>query len=261
MSDAHRRVGLVDVLAAGARCAVGVDAQIGGIHFHLDVLVHFGIDENARERRMAARIRIERRLAHQAMHAVLGAQVPVGVVASDLERGALDARHFSRRLLEHFHAVALAVAVPGVHALEHRRPVLSLGAARARLDVHEAVVRVELVGEHAAELEIADFLFQLGDVLGDSAEGRVVVLGSRHLEEPARIAQRRSDRGEPSDGPVQRLLFPAEVLRAFRVVPDLGVGQERFDFRQAFLLALEVKDTSAAPPTAYPGPRASTRSD
>src|SRR2546427_4370582 len=91
--------------------------------------------------------------------------------------------------------------------------------------------------------------------------GRVVVLRARHLEEATRIAQRRGDRGEPGDGRVQRLLFPAEVLRALGVAPDLGIGQERFDFRQAFLLALEVKDTSAARPTAYPGPRASTRSD
>src|SRR5216117_1087094 len=138
MRDAHRRVGLVDVLTARAGCAVGVDAQIGGIHFHLDVLVHLGIDENAREGSVAARVRIERRLAHQAVHAVLGAQVPVRVAAADLERGALDAGDLARGLLEHLHAVALAVAVLGVHALQHLRPILRLGAAGARLDVHEA---------------------------------------------------------------------------------------------------------------------------
>src|SRR2546427_2422416 len=57
--------------------------------------------------------------------------------------------------------------------------------------------------------------------------GRVVVLRARHLEEAARIAQRRGDRGEPGDGRVQRLLFPAEVLRALGVAPDLGIGQDR----------------------------------
>src|SRR4029077_20989870 len=175
--------------------------------------------------------------------------------------GALDAGDFARRLLEHLHAVVLAVAVPRVHAFEHRRPVLSLGAARARLDVHEAVVRIQGIGEHAAEFEIADFLLQLGDVLGDSGESRIVVLRSRQPEEDARISQSLPDRGEPGYGRVQGLLLPAEVLRAFRIVPDLGIGQERFDFRQAFLLALEVKDTSAAPPTVYPGPRASRRFD
>src|ERR1700704_4470539 len=97
MRDAHRRVGLVDVLASGSRCAVGVDAQIGGIDLDLYILVDLGIHEHAREGGVAARVRIERGLAHQAVHAVFGAQVPVGVAAADLERGALDARHFSGR--------------------------------------------------------------------------------------------------------------------------------------------------------------------
>src|SRR6267154_1086420 len=165
MRDAHRRVGLVDVLASGSRCAVGVDAQIGGIDLDLYVLVDLGIHEHAREGGVAARVRIERGLAHQAVNAVLGAQVPVGVAAADLERGALDAGDLARRLLEHLHAVALAVAVLRVHALEHLRPVLRLGAARSRLDVHEAVVRIQGIGKHAAELEIADLLVQLRDVL------------------------------------------------------------------------------------------------
>src|SRR6267154_4030321 len=112
MRDAHRRIGLVDVLATRARRAVGIDAQVRGIDRDFDVLVHLGIDEHAREGRVAARVRIERGLAHQAVHAVLGAQVPVGVAAADLERSALDAGDLARRLLEHLHAVAHAVAVP-----------------------------------------------------------------------------------------------------------------------------------------------------
>src|SRR5713101_278353 len=69
MRDAHGRIGLVDVLSARAGSAIGVDAQLRGIHSDLDALVDFGIDEHARERRMAPGVRVERRLAHQAMHA------------------------------------------------------------------------------------------------------------------------------------------------------------------------------------------------
>src|SRR5258706_333892 len=72
MRDAHRRIGLVDVLAARARRAVSVDAQVRGIDRDFDVLVHLGIDEHAREGRVTARVRIERGLAHQAVHAVFG---------------------------------------------------------------------------------------------------------------------------------------------------------------------------------------------
>src|SRR5882672_3752456 len=70
-----------------------------------------GVHEHARERRVPAGVRIERRLAHQAMHAALGAQMAVGVAAADLEGRALDAGDLARRLLEHVDAVALAVAV------------------------------------------------------------------------------------------------------------------------------------------------------
>jgi hypothetical protein len=42
VGDAHRRVGLVDVLAAGAAGAVGVDAQVAAVDFHLVDLVGSG---------------------------------------------------------------------------------------------------------------------------------------------------------------------------------------------------------------------------
>src|SRR5258708_14607502 len=47
MSDAHRRVGLVDVLAARAGCAVRVDAQIGGIPFPPAVLLPLPTRQNS----------------------------------------------------------------------------------------------------------------------------------------------------------------------------------------------------------------------
>jgi len=93
----------------------------------------------------------------------------------------------------------------------------------------------------------------LGDVGGDAAQRRVVVLGARKLEQVARVAQVRADGGEAADRALERFLFPAELLRAPGVAPDPGIGQEGFDFREALLLAFVVKDTSAAPPTAYSG--------
>jgi hypothetical protein len=43
-----------------------------------------------------------------------------------------------------------------VHAEEHLRPVLRLGAARARLDVDVRTVGVHLAREHAPEFEPLD---------------------------------------------------------------------------------------------------------
>jgi hypothetical protein len=42
VGDAHRRLGLVDVLAAGAGGAVGVDAQVLVVDLDLDVVVDLG---------------------------------------------------------------------------------------------------------------------------------------------------------------------------------------------------------------------------
>src|SRR5690242_17439965 len=47
--DPYRRVGLVDVLAAGTRRPESVDAQVRGIDLDLDRFVDLGIDEHARE--------------------------------------------------------------------------------------------------------------------------------------------------------------------------------------------------------------------
>ena len=92
MREADGRIGDVDVLAAGAARSVGVDAQVLVLDLDLDVLGQLRPDEDRRERRVAARRLIEGRDAHQPVHAGLGEQQPVGVVALDDERRALDAR-------------------------------------------------------------------------------------------------------------------------------------------------------------------------
>jgi hypothetical protein len=63
--DAHRRLGLVHVLAAGAARAVHIGAQIGRVDLDVDVIVDFRGDEHRGERGVPAIARIERRLAHQ----------------------------------------------------------------------------------------------------------------------------------------------------------------------------------------------------
>ena len=79
--DAHRRVGHVDVLAAGAARAVGVDAQILLVDLDLDVFRQLRPDEDRGERGVPARRLVERRDAHQPVHAGLGEQHAVGVFA------------------------------------------------------------------------------------------------------------------------------------------------------------------------------------
>ena len=110
---------------------------------------------------MATARGIEGRLAYQAVHAGFGAQVAVGVFTLDLERGAADTCHVAVGLFQHLDLETLAFTVSEILPQQHRSPVASFGAAGAGLDVDEAVVRVCRVGEHAAEFEHLDAVFDV----------------------------------------------------------------------------------------------------
>ena len=91
MREADRGFGLVDVLAAGAAGAHRVDAHVGFLDVDLDAVVDHRIDRDARERGVPARVGVERRNAHQPVHAVLGLEPAVGVAALDLDGRRFDA--------------------------------------------------------------------------------------------------------------------------------------------------------------------------
>ena len=90
--DPHGRVGLVDVLAAGARGAVGVDLEVVVVDLDVAGLLDDGRDLDARERRLAAVGGVERRQPHEPVHALLGRVEAVGVLARGAEGRRLDAR-------------------------------------------------------------------------------------------------------------------------------------------------------------------------
>jgi hypothetical protein len=91
------------------------------------------------------------------------------------------------------------------------------------------------------------------DIRIDPGEGGIVALGAGKAEKLGGVGKPGPDPLERSDHAFECFLFLAELLRALRIAPDSGVAQESFDFRQPFLLGFEVKDTSAAPPTAPAG--------
>ena len=94
MREAHGGIGRVDALAAGARCAEHVDAHVVGVQVHFDVVGQHGQELNAGERGVAARLRIGRRDAHQAVHADLRAQHAVRVATFELDGSPVDANAF-----------------------------------------------------------------------------------------------------------------------------------------------------------------------
>ncbi len=216
-------------------------------------VVDLRVDEHAGKGGVASRIGIEGRLAHQAMHAGFGAQDAVRVRAAHLDGRALDSGHFAGRFLEQFGFEILAFGVAQVHALQHGGPVLRFGAAGAGLDVQEAVVRIQRIVEHALEFQLADLLGQRLDVDFDRGQRSIVRVGARHFEQFRGIAQVSAQSREATDHILQRFFLAAQFLCAFGIVPDLGVFERLGNFGQALLFGIDVKDTSAGRPGAFPG--------
>ena len=184
-------------------------------------VVHLGIDEHAGEGGVAARVGVERRLAHQAVHAGLGAQRAVGVVAAHLERRALDAGDFAGRFFQHLDREAAPLAEAQVHALEHGGPVLRLGAAGAGLDVDEAVVRDPSGWRTCGGTPGPPPLSRSCATSWATASSvAVVVLGARHLDQLAVVLQllRRRARAcrPPLRGPCAPCRSPGRAWRRTR---------------------------------------------
>src|SRR6516162_725536 len=156
VGQAHRRFGLVDVLAAGAAGAHGVGAHVGLVDVDDDAVVDHGIDVDAGERSVTARIGVERRDAHQAVHAVLALEPAESIVALDLHRRRLEAGLLPRGLFQVFDLVAVLLGPARVHAQEHVGPVLALGAAGAGMNLEEGVEAVGLTGQKRFELAARD---------------------------------------------------------------------------------------------------------
>jgi hypothetical protein len=83
-----------------------------------------------------------------------------------------------------------------------------------------------------------------------------VVLGARELEQLAGVGDAAADALQRLDDRLERFLFPADFLRALLVLPEPGIFQLPVQGREALLLGFEVKDTSAARPTASAARRA-----
>jgi hypothetical protein len=117
-------VGLVHVLAAGARRAVGVDPQVLVQNLDLDGLVDHRIDPDAGEAGVAALLGIKRRDAHQPVHARFGLEPTIRIGADHCEGGGLDPRLLARAFLKPFDLAVVLLGPARVHAHQHLRPVL-----------------------------------------------------------------------------------------------------------------------------------------
>jgi len=192
---------------------------------------------------VATRAGVERALAHQAVHADLGAQPAEGVLTLDVHGGALDAGDFTFGQLDDGGVEATLVGPAQVHAQQDVGPVLRLGAAGAGLDVQVGVVHVHLAAEHATELKLGEGLFQ-GLQLGlDVADGAFITFLDSHVEQVLAVGQAIGQLVQGLDDLRQHGALAAQGLGVLGLVPDGCVFQLAVDFDQAVMLVIVVKDT------------------
>ena len=123
------------------------------------------------------------------MHADLGAQIAVGVIAVDLDRRALDAGDFARRFLEQFGLEAGARSSAGTCAAASRPSPAPRCRRQPAWMSMKHVRGIHRIVEHPAELQVLDDLLQAGHVGAHGFKRGIVGIGPRHLEELAAVPQ------------------------------------------------------------------------
>jgi len=130
VGDADRRVGLVDVLAARARRAIGIDAQIGVVDLDLDIL-GFRQNRDGGGGGVDAPLRLGLRHALNAVDAALELQPAEHALAGDRGDDFLVAAHLAFGDAIDLYAPAVVLGVALVHAEEIAREQRRLVAASA----------------------------------------------------------------------------------------------------------------------------------
>ena len=208
------------MLAARAAGAAGLHLDVLGADLDLAVVLKLGHDLDGGEARLATGVGIKRGDAHKAVHAVLTLEVAVGIVTLDEDGGGLDARLVAGLIVHELIGVAVALGPAGIHAVEHLRPVLRLGAAGAGVEGQNRVVRVVLAGEKRGQTALADLLFELFIALDHVGQlGRVVLL-LRHLAERERVLPLRIQAVLLADAVLQTFDLLGDLLAVLQIVPE-----------------------------------------
>ncbi len=121
------------MLSACAAAAVGIDPDV--LVLHLDIQIFLDIRHHIQrdKRGLPLALGIKGRYPHQAVHAFLRFQIPVSILAVDLERHGFDPRLIAVQHIQRIDLISLFLCPSRVHAVEHTAPVTALRAARSRI--------------------------------------------------------------------------------------------------------------------------------
>src|SRR5438067_45055 len=219
MGDAHSRLGLVDVLAARAGAAIGVDAELVGTDIDLGLGLHLRRRVDEREGRLAALLEVEWRNPHEPVRAPLVFQIAVRVLAVDRERRALQARLLAGGTVEELRTEPAALGPAEVHPDEHLRPVRGVGAADAGADREECGTLVVGPTELGLEARLRDLELQRAKVRSEVPRDAGILIGERqHLGDLGGTLPKAVPTLDAAAGGVQ---LPERRLRALPIGPEI----------------------------------------
>ena len=218
-----------------------------GIDLDLDLVVDHRRDEHRRERRVPAVAGIERRLAHQAVHAGFGAQPTVGVRTVDFDRRALDARDFAGALVDHLGrrirgcrpsaGTCAAASTPSPALRCRRRPPGCRGRRRANPSRR---------GTCATVRELRTRCSSAAASLHDVRESRVVLLRLDEVEQFRGVRRARPELVEFGERRIESGALAAERLRLVRRVPDRRIAEFVIQLFEPLALRVVLKGTPSA---------------
>ena len=246
MGDAHRRIGGVDVLAAGAGSAVGVDPAIALVHLDIDAVVDHREHPDAGEGGVAPGIGIIGRDADQPVHPGFGLEPAIGAVALDENGGGLDAGLLAGMLLDELHLVAMRLRPAHIHAQQHAGPVLALGAAGAGMDLDIAVIAVGLARQQRQQLLLGQLWAHRLQHRFGIGDDRLVALELAELDQLDILRNRPLEPQHHGDLLVEVLAAAHHVLGARRIVPQCWILRLGIELRQLPQRVVPVKDASSA---------------
>src|SRR5262245_48961413 len=254
MRDPNGGVGLVHVLTPGAARAVRVDAEVALVQLDVDVVGQQRRDDHLGEARVASVRLVEWAQADEPVHAALGLEDPVGVLALHAEGRRLEAGFLARAGLEQLGREPAVLRPAQVHAQQDLGPVLRVGAPGARVDGHERVARVVLAREQGVLLEPVELLAQRRDAGGD-----LVLHVAVHREQLPRVLVLLGEAAVAPEAPGQASVLGADLGRMALVVPEPGRAELLLELGDAALQLLRVKGNHGPRQAGPRSPRAAGR--
>jgi hypothetical protein len=245
VGDADGAVGLVDVLAAGAAGAEGVDTQLGWVEGDLLGLVGLGHHGHGAGGGVDAALAFGGRHALYAVAAALEAQLAVdaiGGIAFNADDDLLVAAELGVALRQDLGAPALALAVAQVHAGQVAGEERALVAAGAGADLEEGVAIVVGVLRQQRGLQLGFEALHLGaggrDLIG--GHGRHLgVVGGLHLARLGDVGLALAVALPALDDALHLALLAQQRAVALEIGRDLAVGQRGVELGQAQRQAVE----------------------